>query len=202
MTFLKREIVELMKSARQILRQQRPRSGLVFRHRSAVRRQRRVADHGLEERDLREISAYSTVCPEPAREAAYSQRPVALNPMPAIPRHSIRHHWKMKFDRPPRFRKACNLPVLPRLPTASCPSTRVSISVGNAPNPKSFSRPPHLNPSSVPSVHLLRLQRLPGSSVATVFLLFDDNEALEPRQRNFDTKPPSSCCHEFQPDHR
>jgi hypothetical protein len=59
----------------------------------------------------------------------------------------------------------------------------------------------HLNPS-VPSVHLPRLQRLPGSSVATVLLLFDDNEALMPRQRNFDTEPPCSCCHEFQPDHR
>lgn len=155
-----------MKTATQILRQRRPRSGFVFRHGSAIRRQRRVAGHGLEERDLREVSAYSTVCPEPAREAAYSQRPVALIPKRSLPRHSIRQHWKMKTDRPPRFRKTCNLPVPPRLPTASCPSTRVSISVGNAPNPKSFSRPPHLNPSSLPGVHLLassvcRDRRLP-----------------------------------------
>lgn len=59
----------------------------------------------------------------------------------------------------------------------------------------------HFNPS-VPSVHLPRLQRLPGSSVATVLLLFDDNEALKPRQRNFDTEPPCSYCYELQPDHR
>jgi hypothetical protein len=153
-------------------------------------------------RDLREVSAYSTVCPEPAREAAYSQRPRSLNSMPSIPRYSIRHHLKLKSDRPPRFRKACNLPVLPRLPTASCPSTRVSISVGNALNPKSFSRQPRtLNPS-VPTVHLPRLQCLPGLSVAIVFLLFDDNEAVKLRQRNFDIEPLCSCCHEFQPGHR
>jgi hypothetical protein len=174
--------------------------GFPFRHRPAVRRQRRVADHGLEEGDLREVSAYSTVCPESAREAAYSQRPTALISMPAIPRHSIWHHRKMKSDRPPRFRKACNLPVPPRLPTASCPSTRVSISVGNAPNPKSFSRPPRT--STRPYRSLASLQRLPGSSVANVSLLFDDNEALRPRQRNFDTEPPRSCCHESQPNHR
>lgn len=162
-----------------------------------------MADHGLEESDLREVSAYSTVCPEPAREAAYPQRPMNLIPMPSLPRHSIRHHWKMISDRPPRFRKACNLPVLPWLPTASCPITRVSISVGNAPNPKSFSRPPRSS-TRLPysGARLPRLQRLPGSSVITVFLLFDDNEAVKLRPRNFDTEPPCSCCHELQPDHR
>jgi hypothetical protein len=41
-----------------------------------------VADHRLKERDLREVSAYSTLRRELAQEAAYSQRP----------EYSIRNH--------------------------------------------------------------------------------------------------------------
>lgn len=108
--------------------------GFVSGHGSAVRRKRRVADHGLEEEDLGEVSGYSTVCTKPAREAACSQRPRRLIPMPSVPRHSIRCHLKMRSDRPPRFRKACNLPVLPRLPTASCHSARVPISSATSEN--------------------------------------------------------------------
>jgi hypothetical protein len=66
--------------------------GFVFSHRPAVRRKRRGADHGLEERSVREISAYSTAYPERARVAVY--RPP--------PRCSIRYRLKMKSDRPPR----------------------------------------------------------------------------------------------------
>src|SRR5665213_2033492 len=69
------------------------------------------------------------------------------------------------------------------------------------PKPEIVQPPAALQPV-LPSVHSPRLQRLPGSSIATVFLLFDDNEALRPRPRNFDTEPPRSCCHESQPDHR
>ena len=184
-----------MKTATQILRQRRPRARLPSRHRPAVRRQRRVADHGLEERNLREVSAYSTVCPEPAREAAYSQRPL-------IQKHSIRYHLKMRSDRPPRFRKACNLPVLPRLPTASCHSARVSISSATSEtlNRSAARRAPQ--PVFLLNVHSPCLQLLPGSSVVSVFPLFDDNEALRPRQRNLDNKPPCSYRYEFQPSYR
>jgi hypothetical protein len=54
---------------------------------------RRAANHWLEERGVREVSAYSTACPERARQA---------------PRHSIQYRsiqyrqyrLKMKSDRP------------------------------------------------------------------------------------------------------
>ena len=39
-------------------------------------------------------------------------------------------------------------------------------------------------------------------SVRFVSLLFEANEALTPRLRNFDTEPPSSYCYEFRSDNR
>jgi hypothetical protein len=51
-----------------------------------------VASQGLKERDLREVSAYSTVYSRLARRTAY----------PHCPSYSIRYHTKMKSDRPPR----------------------------------------------------------------------------------------------------
>src|SRR6185437_13257444 len=58
------------------------------------------------------------------------------------------------------------------------------------------------NPSSLFRRSLASPPAPAGIVGHTVFLLFDDNEAMKLRPRNFDTEPPCSCCHEFQPDHR
>jgi len=77
-----------------------------FRHRQAVRRNA-VGQINSWKAKLREVSAYSTVGPEFAWEAARRQRP-------------IRHRLKMACSRIPRsFHKACNLPLSPRLLTTS-----------------------------------------------------------------------------------
>jgi len=68
---------------------------------------------------FREVSAYSTVCPEFASEAAHRRR-------------QIRQRSKMDFDGIPRwYRKAYNLPLSPRLPTARCRLTCVTSSAAS-----------------------------------------------------------------------
>src|SRR6476661_1667128 len=97
---------------------------------------------------VREVSAYSTVGPQFAWEAARR-------------RHLATHNLKMAFDRIPQgYRKACNLPLLPQLGAASCHSTSVSSSIGRARTAKSFSRyAPYLDPS-VLARSVLRRRRL------------------------------------------
>ena len=124
----------------------------VFSHGPAVRRKCRGADQRFEVRSFREVSAYSTVCPELARGAVHWRRL----------RRPIRHHLKMALVRiSRRFRKACNLPLSPRLPTASCHLTCVSNSADHVRTLKSFSRHAASFNPSVLTRPLLRLRRAP-----------------------------------------
>jgi hypothetical protein len=118
-----------------------------FRHRPAVRRNAVGQIIGWKEK-LREVSAYSTVGPEFAWEAARRRQP-------------IRHRLKMDCDRIARsFRKACNLPLSPWLPATSCSfyvCFKFSHDAWNLRTSSCYVA--HLSPSFQPA-HVLRLWRV------------------------------------------
>jgi hypothetical protein len=113
----------------------------------------------------------------------------------------------MAFDRIPRcFRKAYNLPLSPRLLTASCHLKPFS-NHSTASEPQIRSAPLRRAPQSVFGPYIVNpficsapgAAQLPGRCV---FLLFEYSAAWLPRPRNFDTRPLCSYCYELQPEHR
>ena len=162
MTFLKRVMGLCETAVRTVPRGGDLKRGFVSRHRPAVRRERRGQITGWK----REASARS----------ARTRRSVRSSRGRPRTRSGIEYGivGKWNLDRLPRcFRKAYNLPLSPRLPTASCHFKRVSNSVGNVRNlniVQSRYAAAHLSPSAFnPSGDLL-LARL--RLVDAVSLLF------------------------------
>ena len=124
---------------------------------------------------VREVSAYSTDQPECASVAALRDQP-GLCDQPGQERLEL----KMAVDEMPRcLRKACNLPVLPRCPTASCHPTSFQFS------PRPGEIRPHVSAVIVQPTYPLPSGLLPYSGRGSLPLSPPDETAMA-RPENFD----------------